>query len=389
MTPKKLKIGFVVDDRLDKPDGVQQYVKQLGGWLTNHGHNVHYLAGSSPNSKLQQLHGLSRTVKVRFNKNRLAIPLPASNKQIKRILNEQRFDVLHVQMPYSPLLAGKVINAAFKSTAVVGTFHILPYAKTEQWATKALGLLLARNKRRFDQIFSVTTAAQDFAKSSFGVESIVLPNVVNMRDFLGGKTLARYGDRNNIVFLGRLVPRKGAKQLLDAYGLLTVSDDFARNNRIIICGDGPEKIALEKQAAILKQKNHSVEIIFSGFITEGEKKDYLATADVAVFPSIGGESFGIVLLEAMAAGSKVVLAGNNPGYSSVFSDVPEALFVPNESSALAALLAKAIGDKGFIQNLRARQKKLVEQYDVEVVGPKLVKYYIDAIAARRKQEHNN
>jgi len=383
-----LKIAFVLDDRLDKPDGVQQYVTQLGNWLAALGHDVHYLAGASPNSKLEQVHSLSKTVKVRFNKNRLSIPLPASKKQIKKLLAEQQFDVLHIQMPYSPLLAGKVISAASEPTAVVGTFHILPFASLERLATKALGLMLAKNKRRFDLIFSVTAAAADFAKTSFGVDSTVLPNVVDLKEFSSGKRLAKYSDRTNIVFLGRLVPRKGAKQLLDAYSLLVISDDFARNNRLIICGDGPQRSALQKQAEVLMQKNSSTEIVFTGFLAEQDKKDYLASADVAVFPAIGGESFGIVLLEAMAAGARVVLAGSNPGYSSVFSEVPDALFQPNDAHAFAALLARATGDKQFIQDIHAKQKVLVKRYGVEVIGPKLLGYYQAVIAAKTKKAHN-
>src|SRR5688572_10061763 len=122
---RSLRIGFVLDDRLDKPDGVQQYVKLLGGWLSAHGHDVHYLVGESPGLKDQNIHHLGRTVKVRFNKNRMEIPLPANRRNIKKLLAEKEFDVLHVQMPYSPMLAARVIKNAAPTTSVVGTFHIL------------------------------------------------------------------------------------------------------------------------------------------------------------------------------------------------------------------------------------------------------------------------
>ena len=86
-----MKIAFVLDDRLDKPDGVQQYVLLLGSWLGAQGHDVHYLVGYSPNATQNNVHNLSKTVGVRFNKNRMAIPLPASVKKIKDILQKQQF----------------------------------------------------------------------------------------------------------------------------------------------------------------------------------------------------------------------------------------------------------------------------------------------------------
>lgn len=102
-----MKIAYVLDDRLDKPDGVQQYVRDMSGWMRDKGHEVHYLVGNSPGATESNLHNLSRTVGVRFNKNRMRIPLPASKRAIKQLLDDERFDVLHVQMPYSPLwLAG-------------------------------------------------------------------------------------------------------------------------------------------------------------------------------------------------------------------------------------------------------------------------------------------
>jgi len=103
---KKLKIGLLLDDTLDTPDGVQQYVLCLGGWLTNQGHEVHYLVGASKREDIKHLHSIANNIRVRFNKNRLSIPLPTSRSAIRNLLDELQLDVLHVQMPYSPLFAG-------------------------------------------------------------------------------------------------------------------------------------------------------------------------------------------------------------------------------------------------------------------------------------------
>lgn len=114
---------------------------------------------------------------------------------------------------------------------------------------------------------------------------------------------------------------------------------------------------------------------FKGYITETEKADYLASADVAVFPSLGGESFGIVLIEAMAARAKVVIGGNNAGYANVLAPVPGALFDPRDAQGLAKLITQLHSDKQLAQELHTQQQAMVKQYDVAVVGKKLLSWY--------------
>src|SRR3989344_1271873 len=99
-----MKIGFVLDDGFDRLDGVQQYMLTYGQWLTKEGHEVHYLVGETTHSIIPNLHSLSRNLKVRFNKNRSSIPLKIYKNAIKKLLSEEKFDVLHIQMPYSPML---------------------------------------------------------------------------------------------------------------------------------------------------------------------------------------------------------------------------------------------------------------------------------------------
>ncbi len=231
-----MKIGFVLDDRLDKPDGVQQYVKMMGGWMSAHGHEVHYLVGSSPTATENNVHHLSRTVVVKFNKNRMGIPLLASRSKVRQLLAREGFDILHVQMPYSPFLAGRVVSAAGPETAVIGTFHILPHGRLSSAGTRALSAVLAHNKKRFDAFLSVSEAARVFAASHFGIKSVVSTNVVDLKKYRMGKPLKKYSDKQNIIFLGRLVTRKGAPHLLAAYAvLLEKHSELASKVRVIIC----------------------------------------------------------------------------------------------------------------------------------------------------------
>ena len=107
---KPLKIGFVLDSGLDKPDGVQQYVLAVGEWLRGHGHDVHYLVGQTSRRDIQGVHSLGRSVKVRFNGNNGSIPLLARKSKLRAFVAAEHFDVLHVQVPHHPLLAQRILS---------------------------------------------------------------------------------------------------------------------------------------------------------------------------------------------------------------------------------------------------------------------------------------
>jgi len=380
MKQARLKIGFVLDDTLDKPDGVQQYVLTLGKWLTSQGHEVQYLVGETKRSDIAA-HSLSKNIQVRFNGNRMSVPLPANRNRLKVLLEREQFDVLHVQMPYSPQLAGRIIKLAPEPTAIIGTFHIVPYSLLEALGTKALSLFLKKSGQRFDACLSVSSAAKRFAKRWYGIETTVLPNVIDLKNY---KVKAKSHKSFNVVFLGRLVTRKGCTQLLEAVSLLPerVRDQI----NVIIGGTGPLQRRLVRQAEHLNIHNH---VFFMGYVDEQDKPAFLAQADLAIFPSLGGESFGIVLLEAMAAGAGVVMAGDNPGYGGVLGKLPRSLFNPTKPREIAERLELLLRDAGLRQELHSAQQALVKQYDVSVVGPKLVKTYYQAIAKRPAKRHNS
>ncbi|MEI7683055.1 MAG: glycosyltransferase family 4 protein [Candidatus Saccharibacteria bacterium] len=360
-----MKIGFVLDDGLDRGDGVQQYMLTLGKWLCSQGHEIHYLVGQTHRTDIPYVHSLSRNLFVRFNGNRMSIPLPANNKRIKTLLNSEKYDVLHVQMPYSPFLAAKVIRFAPLDTKIVGTFHILPYGRLQSFAARLLSWYLRDTNKRMSNIWSVSEPARIFAQQ-ISITSSVLPNVINLAKF---KIVKAKPGSFRIVFLGRLVKRKGCYELLKAFKLV-----IAENPEIIlhIGGSGPENKRLRNWVSNNGLAN---KVIFDGYIEEADKALYLAKADIAVFPSLGGESFGIVLLEGIASGAGVVLGGNNPGYSSVLGSIPDCLFDPRESSKFANLLIDLYEDRKKRLDLHYNQQNLVKKFDVAVVGEKLLSYY--------------
>lgn len=367
-----MKIAFVIDDSLDKSDGVQQYVLTLGKWLRGQGHEVHYLAGHTQRTDIPHIHSLSRNLQVHFNQNRMSTPLPASRRIIKALLANENFDVLHVQLPHSPFLAGRIVKLAPASTVVVGTFHIIPFSKVENLATRLLGIALSKNLSRFDHFFSVSKPAADFARRSFRIRSQLLPNAVDVSFFHSAHEVTKYNDGLiNIVFLGRLVERKGCMQLLEALEVLR-SRQQLDGVRVLICGKGPLRTRLERYV----QTHHlSRSVRFIGFVSENDKARYLKTAHIAVMPSLGGESFGIVLIEAMAAANPVVIAGNNIGYRSVLGERKNQLVDPLDTLEFANTLHH------FIVNARARrqstrwQAQSLHKYDVRNVGATLEDTY--------------
>jgi phosphatidylinositol alpha-mannosyltransferase len=379
---KPLKIGLVLDSGLDKPDGVQQYVLALGEWFGNQGHEVHYLVGQTKRQDIPNVHSLSRSVKVRFNGNSGSIPLIAGRRKLRRFLAAEKFDVLHVQMPHHPLLAQRIVLAAGPRTAIIGTFHVAPYNRLVTSGNKVLGRWLRPSLRRFNQIVSVSPAAAAFARETFHIETEVLPNVIDYQRFHTAGSLAPYEDKSTltILFLGRLVPRKGCQQLLQAIALMSTAKDLPKF-RVVICGRGPLEAKLRQFVSRHRLKSL---VAFAGFISEADKPRYYASADISVFPSSGGESFGIVLLEAMAGGRSTVLAGDNPGYRSVMAPQPDLLFDPKDARVLAEKLAYYLTHDPARQAMQAWAANYAKTFDVTVVGVKLLDMYQKALRKERE-----
>lgn len=375
----KLKIGFVLDDTLDTSDGVQQYVLTLGAWLSSKGHDIHYLVGQTERTDIPAVHSLSRNIGVQFNGNRMSTPLPASRKVIRGLLENEQFDILHVQMPYSPFMAARIVAMAPKKTAIFGTFHIAPHSTVVSMGNRVLGALLKPSLKRFEKVFAVSDAAADFARQTYGIQADILPNVVKASQYQSAAPFETTSEAKvSIVFLGRLVPRKGCHILLQALNMLNSTGELD-GVQVNICGKGPLMADLQKYAQTHGLSQH---VAFVGYVDETTKARYLKTADIAVFPSTGGESFGIVLLEAMAAEHPVVLGADNEGYKTVLKPYPEALFRANDPASLADSLRRNLVSDGRRQQALRWQKDYIKQFDVDIVGRRLTARYEEVLRSR-------
>lgn len=370
-----MKIAFALDDSLDKSDGVQNYVLTLSKWLAGKGHEIHFLAGQTSRKDISNIHSLARISKVRFNRNILSTPIWADSRQIKKLLNQHKFDIIHIQMPFSPFFVGHIIKLSPPETKIVATFHILPFSSFQAIGNKLLAQITRSNLARVDKFISVSEPAREFAAHIFDIKSIVIPNAVEF--IRPNKNKPKYSNKKGpmLIFIGRLVSRKGCRQLIEALSKINIAQKWP-NLHLDIVGAGPEAKSIQK---LIQTKNLNHFITLHGFVDAKTKFDMLSDADLAIFPSLGGESFGIVLIEAMANSRAVVLAGNNPGYKSVIIKKDQ-LIDPKNSQEFANLIEKYLSSGHLRQKTVEWQLQTVKQYDINVVGLKILNIYVSLLA---------
>ncbi len=359
-----MTIGYILDDTLDRNDGVQKAVLTIGEYVRSLGHDVHYIVVDTKRTDIANIHSLGTYFNFRFNGNSVRTPKPLDSKIVKDLYSKIKFDVLHVQMPLSPFFAGKLIKLAPADTRIIGTFHILPYSKLSSVGTKLLSHFIKSELRRFHAVYAVSEPARIFMKSTMGIEGKVLPNPVEVAFFRSHRS-QHESSKKHLVFIGRFEQRKGVLRLLTA--LKTLGAEYCKTIDITLAGDGP---LLQEAKALSKESG--LTISFPGFISDEEKAALLSTADIAVFPSVSGESFGIVLIEAMAAHAGIVLGGNNPGYSSVLAPWPDTLFDPTDSESFARVLQHFLSDDQHRNTIGKAQASIVSQYDVSVIAKQLI-----------------
>ncbi len=318
-----VRIGIVCPYSLTLPGGVQGQVLSLARALRTRGHDVRVLGpcdGPPPDAGVTPL-GDSLPTAANGSVAPIA-PDPSAQLRTIRALRDERFDVVNVHEPLAP----GVTNTAllFKSQPIVGTFHAAGESAAYRWLNPVVRWLA----RKIDIRCAVSADARDMAIEAVGGSYELLFNGVDLAEYNGEPMSA--SPIPTILFLGRHEPRKGLAVLLDAMG------ELPAGVRLLVASDGPETDELRRRVA------GDTRIEWLGRISETEKIRQLRAADVFCAPSLGGESFGVVLLEAMAARTAVV-ASDLPGYANVARADRDALLVPpGDSMALAAALRRVI-----------------------------------------------
>jgi phosphatidylinositol alpha-mannosyltransferase len=372
-----LRVGLLYDDSVDRPGGVAQYVASLAGSLRRRGHHVAVLAGASEARELEGcvVHSLARNVPVRFNGSAHTMPVLASRRRIRQLLRRESFDVIHVQVPYSPFLAGRVIAGLPSRVALVGTFHVASERALPRIGARLLSAVTQRSLARFDRIVSVSNCAAEFAATTYGCgPTQVVPNMIDSPYATQTPARRRASGSPMIVFLGALVPRKGPDRLIEAFALLCACSPYAR---LEIAGDGPLREALMRRT---RRLGLTGSVRFHGQVSNVEKRRLFGSADIACFPSSFGESFGVVLLEAIAAGAGVVLAGDAAGYRELFADMPDAICRTDPRDIASRL--HGLSDHERRDRLRAQQLGLLSRFDSSLVTAQVLDVYREALTGR-------
>jgi phosphatidylinositol alpha-mannosyltransferase len=275
-------------------------------------------------------------------------------------------------------MSGRLVRRVDERCAVIGTYHVASERVLPCIGAAALRVLKTRSAPRFDEVISVSRTAADFAARWSRIDAArVIPN---MLDAAAARAQAQTTGvvAADIVFVGRLVPRKGAAELLEAVGRLCELPGHA-GATVAIIGDGPLRRSLERRSRRLGVDG---QVTFYGALDDTQKLAALRQARIACFPSLFGESFGVVILEALAAGAEAVLAGRNPGYAELLGD-PESLIDPRDPVTFAARLAVLLEDGAKRHELGRRQRKLLARCDTDSVVDSVIEVYEQAMHARR------
>ncbi len=328
-----MRIALVTPYDYSYPGGVTEHIKCLGNELTKLGHAVTVVAPSSAN--VDSLEGnvvrISRSIwPVPFNGSSARISLsPQVYQRVKGVLRAGQFDVVHVHEPTVPVLPLAMLRHS--NALNIGTFHA--YREAIHLGYEYGKAILDPFLGRLDGRIAVSPAARDYISEYFPAEYTIIPNGVDLERFGGPHVtpIERYMDgKLNILFVGRLERRKGFRYLLRAYPAIKAAVPEAR---LIVVG----AFAKADRAAYLHyvRLNKLRDVRFIGYASAVDLARYYRTAHVFVAPSTGFESFGMVLLEAMAAGAPVV-ASSIAGYRSVVTDGVDGLLVaPAKEQALA------------------------------------------------------
>lgn len=327
----------------DVPGGVQAHVRQLTAHLESRGHEVHILAPGRPPLDRGQVRIVGRAVPVRGNGSVARICFsPQSSWAVERALEEIRPDVIHAHEPLAPSTSMfAVLNA---NAPVVATFHANVPTETAHSALLRVGVPFVRPVwDRIDWRVAVSEAARESVCLRMGdAEFSIVPNGIDVARFASAEP-ARLSRGRHMLFVGRLEPRKGFPVAVAAFEQLAPRYP---DLRLVVVGDGAERDAVEALSPALQRR---VEML--GRVPDEKLPGYFRAADVFVSPATHGESFGIVLAEAMAAGVPVV-ATDIPGYRDVARHEREALLVPpGDATALVAAVAQVLDDPALGRSL--------------------------------------
>jgi len=379
-----MKIALVSPYDFAYPSGVNIHVSSLERQFTKMGHDVKIIAPLSGN-----VSGFGG----KFIRIGTPIPIPSGGTicritislrlgpTIKSVLSQENFDIIHLHEPFMPMLCSAVLR--FSNTANVATFHASEGKPGYKFGRPISTIMLRRRLHKLDGRIAVSKPAMEFASKHVPGYYNIIPNGIDLEHFSPTVSpIDRFCDgKLNILFVGRLEKRKGLNYLLKAYQ--QVKGEIS-NSRLIIVGPGTRlRKKYEKQVV----RDGLKDVVFAGYVTYDELPRYYKTADIFCAPATGQESFGIVLLEAMAVG-KPIVASNIEGYASVMTHGGEGLLVPpKDDKALARSLISLMTDESLRQQMGERAKLKAMEYSWEHIAQRVLNYYARILSEPPWKKH--
>jgi phosphatidylinositol alpha-mannosyltransferase len=376
-----VKIALVSPYDSAYPGGVFLHISCLERCFTKMGHEVKVIAPASKavsgfGERFIPI-GRPRPIPTSGSIARVTIS-PWLSSRIKTVLEREKFDIIHLHEPLLPMLCTTVLRLS--QTANIGTFHACHGSflgiSTYNFARPIGKRVLKRWFHKLDGKIAVSKPAMEFACGHFPGYYNIIPNGVDVDHFSPDVSpIEEFCDgKLNILFVSRLEKRKGLNYLLEAFK--QVKQEIP-DSRLIIVGPGTRlRRKYNKQVA----RSDLKDVIFTGFVSYDELPRYYKTADVFCAPATGRESFGIILLEAMAVG-KPIVASNIEGYANVVTHGVDGLLVPPaDKERLAQALISLLTDQSLRQEIGAKGRAKALEHSWEQIAQKIFNYYVRVLS---------
>ncbi len=362
-----MRIALVSPYDYSYSGGVPGHISQLSSHLLDKGHEVKILAPCSKKPLDPNVIPIGTPIPIPSGDSIARITLSLTlSRTVKKELKKGNFDIVHLHEPLTPVLPLFVLENS--NSINIGTFHAY---HGEAKAYKLFQKILQKWFSKLHGHIAVSQSAMNFVNKCFPAEYRIIPNGVDIVRFCPGvKPIEELKDgKINILYVGRLEKRKGVKYLLEAFKIVKSENPGVR---LIIVGPGER---LKKEFKRYVEKNKLEDVLFIGYVPNEELPRYYATADIFCAPSTGNESFGIVLIEAMASG-KPVIATNIVGYSEVVQDRIQGLLVPpRDAFTLADKINLLIREEALRLYMGFRGETRAAQFSWDNVSQQVLDYY--------------
>jgi phosphatidylinositol alpha-mannosyltransferase len=370
-----MKIGLVCPYSINKHGGVLEVVLALKAGLKERGHNVKIITPKPRGSELSHdpdiiFIGTSTDFRsVAHTTSQVSSTVDTDH--IDEILETEQFDILHFHEPWIPLLSRQLLQ---RSTSVnIATFHSkVPETLMTRTIIKVVTPYLKSVMKYLHELTAVSNSGAEYAAGLTNQPITIIPNGIDLAKYQQAAKPKKSSDAKTILYVGRLERRKGVQYLLKAYSVLAKDN---QDVKLIVVGDGPEREKLELMAEDLRLPN----VTFLGYVSEDLKLQLLAEADLFCSPAVFGESFGIVLLEAMATGT-VCVVGNNSGYADVLQELGAISIVnPHDTDEFARRLDVLLNQAALRTLWQKWAKGYVQQFSYPYIVDRYEELYKDAL----------